>query len=72
MQNDASGNEVRGVATMGGTNFVSWPGGIGAPTTIPTGPVSVGGRRKTRRNRKNRKQTRKNRKQSRRVNRNRK
>ena len=45
MQNDASGNEVRGVATMGGTNFVSWPGGIGAPTTIPTGPVSVGGMR---------------------------
>ena len=75
MQNDASGNEVRGVPTMGGTNFVSWPGGVGAPTTIPTGPVSVGGRRKTRRNRKNRKQTRKNRnrnRKSRRVNRNRK
>jgi hypothetical protein len=73
MQSDASGNEVRGVPTMGGTNIVSWPGGVGAPTTIPTGPVSVGGRRKTRRNRKNRKQTRKNRnRKSRRVNRNRK
>lgn len=72
MQNDASGNEVRGVATMGGTNFVSWPGGVGLPTKIPTGPVTVGGRR-TRRNRKNRKQTRKNRnRKSRRVNRNRK
>jgi hypothetical protein len=64
MQNDASGNEVKT-----GTNFVSWPGGVGAPTKIPTGPVTVGGRR-TRRNRKNRKQTRKNRnRKSRRVNR---
>ena len=66
MQNDASGNEVKT-----GTTFVSWPGGVGAPTKIPTGPVTVGGRRTTRRNRKNRKQTRKNRK-SRRVNRQRK
>jgi len=53
MQNDASGNDV----------LTSWPGGVGTLAKIPTGPVSVGGRRKTRRNRKNRnrKQTRKNR-----------
>jgi len=60
MQNDASGNDV----------LTSWPGGVGTLAKIPTGPVSVGGRRKTRRNRKNRKQTRKNRnRKSRRVNR---
>lgn len=65
MQNDASGNEVKT-----GTNFVSWSGGVGLPTNIPTGPVAVRGGRRTRRNRKNRKQTRKNRnRKSRRVNR---
>ena len=59
MQNDASGNDV----------LTSWPGGAGTLAKIPTGPVTVGGRR-TRRNRKNRKQTRKNRnRKSRRVNR---
>jgi len=62
MQNDASGNDV----------LTSWPGGVGTLAKIPTGPVSVGGKR-TRRNRKSRKQTRKNRnRKSRRVNRNRK
>jgi len=63
MQNDASGNDV----------LTSWPGGVGTMAKIPTGPVPLGGRRKTRRNRKNRKQTRKNRnRKSRRVNRQRK
>jgi hypothetical protein len=43
---DASGNSL-------GTNFVAWPGGIGAPTRIP-----LGGRRKTRRGKQTRKYTR--------------
>jgi len=43
---DASGNSL-------GTNFVAWPGGIGAPTRIP-----IGGRRRTRRGKQMRKNTR--------------
>ena len=43
---DASGNNV-------GTNFVAWPGGVGAPTRIP-----IGGRRKTRHGKQTRKNTR--------------
>jgi hypothetical protein len=42
---DASGNTL-------GTNFVAWPGGIGAPTRIPTGG------RRTRRGKQTRKNTR--------------
>lgn len=42
---DASGNSL-------GTNFVAWPGGIGAPTRIPTGG------RRTRRGKQTRKNTR--------------
>lgn len=45
---DASGNTL-------GTNFVAWPGGIGAPTRIPTGG------RRTRRGKQTHKNTRHNR-----------